>query len=132
DQFGKWLEETSQRAAYDSHGRAFEGGLLNRVAYRFAQQQSPVTEESLNYRIQLLASSQGGLDSQQRRQATKLFQEARLLLAKQFVILPPERKPSAKDGKVRIISEGDAGSRQSAPVSLPAFQKTDIGGSSFK
>jgi len=132
DQFGKWLEETSQRAAYDSHGRAFEGGLLNRVAYRFAQQQSPLTEESLNYRIQLLASSQGGLDSQQRRQATKLFQEARLLLAKQFVILPPERKPSAKDGKVRIFSEGDAGSRQSAPVSLPAFQKTDIGGSSFK
>ena len=132
DQFGKWLEETSQRAAYDAQGRAFEGGLLNRVAYRFSQQQSPVTDDTLNYRIQLLASSQGGLDSQQQRQASKLFQEARLLLAEQFVIHPPERKPSAQDGKVRILSEGEGASRGSAPASLPSMQKSDIGGSSFK
>ena len=132
DQFGKWLEESSQRAAYDAHGRAFEGGLLNRVAYRFSQQQSPISDDTLNYRIQLVASSQGGLDTLQHAQAAKLFQEARLLLAEQFVVRPPERKASAKDGKVRILSEGEAGAHQSAPVSLPSMQKSDIGGSSFK
>jgi hypothetical protein len=132
DQFGKWLEESSQRAAYDAHGRAFEGGLLNRVAYRFSQQQSPVAEDSLNYRIQLVASSQGGLDTLQHAQAAKLFQEARLLLAEQFVVRPPEPQDSAQDGKVRILSEGEAGAHQSAPVSLPSMQKSDISGSSFK
>ena len=132
DQFGKWLEESSQRAAYDAHGQAFEGGLLNRVAYRFSQQQSPVTEETLNYRIQLVVSSQGGLDTLQHAQAAKLFQEARLLLAEQFVIRPAEHKPSAQDGKVRIFSAGEGATHQSAPVSLPSIQKSDIGGSSFK
>lgn len=133
DQFGKWLEESGQRAVYDSHGRAFEGGgLLNRVTYRLSQQQSPFTEETLNYRIQLLASSQGGLDSLQHAQATKLFLKARFLLADQFVIRPAERKQSAGDGKAKIFSEGEGAASQSAPVTLPSIQKSDMSGSSFK
>ena len=101
DQSGKWLDESDRRAVYDSHGRSFEGGLLHRVTARL---QGPLVTEhgSVNYRIQLLASAHGGIDSRQLAEVRKFFGVVRNLLSEQFVIHPKE-SPVKSD--VHIISE---------------------------
>jgi hypothetical protein len=87
DQKGKWLDESDHRVLYDAKGRSFEGGLLTRVAGRLQGPQ--VTENgSVNYRIQLLASAQGGLDWEQLSRVRKLFGQVRQLLAAQLVSTP--------------------------------------------
>ena len=81
---GKWLDESGRRAVYDSQGRAFEGGLPERLMHRLSDPENDATG-SINYRIQLLVTTQGGLDSKQLAQVTSLFHQVRKLLAEQFV-----------------------------------------------
>jgi len=83
NQRGKWLDESGRRALYDHNGRAFEGGLLERVTHRVTEPEFDAG--SINYRIQLLVTTQGGLDSKQLAQVTSLFHQVRKLLADQFV-----------------------------------------------
>ena len=83
NQRGKWLDESGRRALYDHNGRAFEGGLLERVTHRVTEPEFDAG--SINYRIQLLVTTQGGLDSKQLAQVTSLFYQVRKLLADQFV-----------------------------------------------
>jgi len=112
DQGGKWLDESDRRTIYDAHGRSFEGGLLNRITARL---QGPLVTESgsVNYRIQVLATAHGGLDSQQLAQVRSFFGKVRSLLADQFVVHPKE---SPANPAVRIISE-DATS--APPIAKP-------------
>jgi exosortase len=112
DQGGKWLDESDRRTIYDAHGRSFEGGLLNRITARL---QGPLVTESgsVNYRIQVLATAHGGLDSQQLAQVRGFFGKVRSLLADQFVVHPKE---SPANPAVRIISE-DATS--APPIAKP-------------
>lgn len=130
DQNGKWLDETGHKGTlYDKHGRAFEGGFMQRIAYRL---NSPVNtdEGTVNYRIQLLAVAQGGLDSQQLSDVRTLFEDARKLLTEQFVIHPKEKKGT---GEVDIISgEMLSSPVNNAPPVLPSIQKSGFGSSSFK
>ena len=132
DQTGKWLEEIDQRAAYDEQGRTLEGGVLNRLSFRINQQKALEGGGALNYRIQLLASCQGGHDTEQQRQVTKLFEAIRPLLADQFVKRPQEAKLQSKDGKVIVLPELEGTSGSSAPVSLPSIRKSDFNDNSFK
>ena len=133
DQTGKWRDEIEQRAAYDPEGRTLEGGVLNRLSYRINQQKVFTNGDGiLNYRIQLLASCQGGHDTEQQRQVTKLFEAVRTLLADQFVKRPQEAKPQSKDGKVIVLPELQGTSGSSAPVSLPSIRKSDFNEHSFK
>ncbi len=81
---GKWLDESGRRAVYDSQGRAFEGGLPERLMHRLSDPEND-SPGSINYRIQLLVTTQGGLDSKQLAQVTSLFHQVRKLLAEQFV-----------------------------------------------
>jgi len=83
NQSGKWLDESGRRALYDSQGRAFEGGLLERLTHRVTEPEFDAG--SVNYRIQLLVTTQGGLDSKQLAQVTSLYHQVRKLLAEQFV-----------------------------------------------
>ena len=84
---GKWLDESGRRALYDAHGRSFEGGLLDRITQRLSDPEND-KPESINYRIQLLVTTQGELDSKQLARVTSLFHQVRKLLAEQFVQQP--------------------------------------------
>ena len=130
DESGNWLEETGERAAYDEQGRALEGGLLKRLTYRLSKHQSLSSKATLNYRIQLLAASQGGLDAQQARQVAKLFQQARQQLADQFVIRPKEVKRDPKE--VNLLPDSESGPGNSARAPLPAMEKSGFDNSSIK
>jgi len=81
---GIWLDENGARAAYDSQGNTLEGGLLTRIIMRIRQSKHYET----TYRIQMLSSAMSGLSDEQQLSTTKLFQEIRLMLAKQFIVNP--------------------------------------------
>jgi exosortase len=96
DEGGVWLEEPGTRSPYDPEGNPLqEGNLAARLTHRFRQ--LPYANESydtaINYRIQLLAAARGGLGAEQRRNVEKLFEEARLVLANQFVTAQPTSTP---------------------------------------
>lgn len=97
DETGVWLEEPGVRSPYDAEGNPLqEGTLAARMEHRLRQ--LPYSQESydksLNYRIQLLAAARGGLGSEQSRQVEKLFREARVVLASQFIEARPTPTPS--------------------------------------
>ena len=122
DQFGKWLDDTGHRAMYDSQGRTFEGGFLGRIAYRL-NTPTQVEDGTVNYRIQLLAVAQGGLDTLQLADVRTLFEDVRKLLAEQFVIHPKETK---KNGKIDVHADA-----LPAPMQMEAMPGK-AGGDSFE
>ena len=94
---GIWLEEPGKSSPYDAEGNPLaEGDLSSRLENRLRQMpySSEAYEQVLNYRIQLLAAARGGLGTEQRRQVEKLFREARLALADQFIEKRPTPTPT--------------------------------------
>jgi exosortase len=88
DETGVWLEEPGTRSPYDEEGKPLqEGNLAARLTHRFRliPYANEAYDKAINYRIQLLAAARGGLGTAQRRDVEKLFHQARLLLAEQFV-----------------------------------------------
>jgi exosortase len=97
DASGIWMEEPGKRSPYDAEGNPLaEGDLSSRLENRLRQMpySSEAYEQVLNYRIQLLAAARGGLGTEQRRQVEKLFREARLALADQFIEKRPTPTPT--------------------------------------
>lgn len=88
DESGVWLEEPGKHSPYDAQGNPLQAGTLAaRLEHRLRQ--LPYSQESydksMNYRIQVLAAARGGLGVEQRRQVEKLFRDARVALAAQFI-----------------------------------------------
>jgi len=96
---GIWLEEPGKSSPYDA-----EGDLSSRLENRLRQMpySSEAYEQVLNYRIQLLAAARGGLGTEQRRQVEKLFREARLALADQFIEKRPTPTPTPAEPEPEI------------------------------
>ncbi len=89
---GVWLEEPGGGSPFGADGTLLaEGTLLDRLRHRLRQITFTGNQliDSMNYRIQLLAAARGGLSTAQRREVQSLFQEARTLLAAQFVDVQP-------------------------------------------
>ena len=100
DESGVWLEEPGERSPYDAEGNPLqEGTLAARLEHRMRQ--LPYSQESydksMNYRIQVLAAARGGLGAEQRRQVEKLFRDARVALAAQFIEERPTPTPTPEE-----------------------------------
>jgi exosortase len=105
DESGIWLEEPGKRSPYDAGGNPLaEGDLFSRLENRLRQMpySSEASEQALNYRIQLLAAARGGLGTEQRRHIEKLFREARLALADQFIEKRPTPTPTPVEAEPEI------------------------------
>jgi hypothetical protein len=97
DEAGVWLEEPGKKSPLSETGSSLdEGTLQERLMNRFSlmQKSAELEDPSMNYRIQLLAAARGGLGSDQRRDVEKLFRDARIHLASQFVEERPEPTPT--------------------------------------
>jgi len=97
DETGVWLEEPGERSPYDAQGNPLQmGTLAARMEHRLRQMpySSESYDKALNYRIQLLSAARGGLGNEQRRQVEKLFREARVALASQFIEARPTPTPT--------------------------------------
>jgi hypothetical protein len=97
DETGVWLEEPGERSPYDAQGNPLQmGTLAARMEHRLRQlpYSSESYDKALNYRIQLLSAARGGLGNEQRRQVEKLFREARVALASQFIEARPTPTPT--------------------------------------
>ena len=87
-----WFEEPGGGSPFGADGTLLaEGTLIDRLRHRLRQITFTGNQliDSMNYRIQLLAAARGGLSTAQRREVQSLFQEARTLLAAQFVDVQP-------------------------------------------
>lgn len=134
DESGVWLEEPGKRSPYDADGKSLaEGNLSSRIEHRLRQMpySSEAYEQSLNYRIQILAAAHGGLGNEQKRQVEKLFRHARLALANQFItpratptptpkVVPtygllPNSASNAMDHALEEAKKASAESGESAP-----------------
>jgi exosortase len=120
---GLWLDENGARAAYDEQGNTLEGGLLTRIIMRIRRS----THYETTYRIQLLSSAVDGLDDGQQYSVINLFQQARLLLAKQFIVAP---KIVHDTNAIAPLDPDTTGS--DAPADLPSSFKKGIQNSSFQ
>jgi len=121
DETGVWLEEPGKRSPYDAEGMALrEGDIASRLTHRMRQfpYANEAYDDAINYRIQILAAARGGLGSEQRQQVERLFRQARVLIAEQFIspgatptptiqVLPPyEPLPTnASDAPERALEE---------------------------
>jgi hypothetical protein len=88
DETGVWLEEPGKRSPYDAEGKALqEGNIASRLTHRMRQMPyaNEAYDDAINYRIQILAAARGGLGSEQRQQVERLFRQARVLIADQFI-----------------------------------------------
>jgi exosortase len=97
DESGVWLEEPGKKSPLSETGSSLdEGTLRERLMHRFAllQNSAELEDPSMNYRIQLLAAARGGLGTEQRRDVEKLFRDARIHLAAQFVEAQPQPTPT--------------------------------------
>jgi exosortase len=97
---GVWLEEPGSFSPLGADGASLqEGDLFERLTHRIRTitQAGDAYQDSINYRIQLLAAARGGLGENQRREVQQLFQQARLDLAAQFIETPaPTPTPTPK------------------------------------
>jgi exosortase len=88
DETGVWLEEPGKRSPYDAEGKALqEGNIASRLTHRMRQMPyaNEAYDDAINYRIQILAAAHRGLGSEQRQQVERLFRQARVLIAGQFI-----------------------------------------------
>jgi exosortase len=125
DELGNWIEENSDRSYTDNEGHSFwDGGLIRRIGTRTNRERERGRGEAttLNYRIQVLAISQGGLETIQSIRLERLFDDVRLLLADQFVIKEVKTKPDQDDVMILPSILGGSG----AKISLPTTPKTSI------
>ena len=95
DESGSWLDDSGYRAVMDESGRQFEGGFVTRILARLRKFHGIVGEKQpkVNYRIQLLSTAQGGLDSKQVDIVTNFFRTVRKKLSDQFIIAPKSTMP---------------------------------------
>ena len=99
DETGAWLEEPGKRSPYDEKGKPLrEGNLAARLTHRMRQMPyaNKAYDDAINYRIQILAAARGGLGAEQRRQVERLFRQARVLIAEQFIVPIATPTPTPK------------------------------------
>ena len=120
DESGSWLDDSGYRAVMDESGRQFEGGFVTRILARLRKFHGIVGEKQpkVNYRIQLLSTAQGGLDSKQVDMVTNFFRTVRKKLSDQFIIAPKSTMPFSFRSDDGIVPEKN--SRTTGPDSSSA------------
>jgi len=105
DESGSWLDDSGDRAVMDESGRQFEGGFVTRILARLRKFHGILGEKQpkVNYRIQLLSTAQGGLDSKQVDMVTSFFRTVRKKLSDQFIIAPKPTMPVGSRSEDGIV-----------------------------